>query len=496
MSSLRDTGLAVVVSLGLVTAAVAAEEGRKAPARGPLTVLAANPRYFTDGSGRAVYLTGSHTWNNLQDIGSGDPPPRFDFDAYLDFLQRHGHNFIRLWREEPVEWALGRNTFTDHTGVYTIDPHPWARTGPGRALDGKPKFALDKYDPAYFRRLRTRVKAAGDRGIYVSVMLFEGWQLQHVRESWKAHPFHQANNVNGIEGDADGDGLGIETHTLMIPGVTRLQEAYVREVIDTVGDLDNVLFEIANESGTYSTKWQYHMIRFIKDYEKKRPKQHPVGMTFQYSNHAKYYGSVQILLDSPADWISPNNRGHNYRANPPAADGTKVILVDTDHLWGIGGNVEWAWKSFLRGLNPILMDPYNNRILGKGNPKSWEPLRRNLGHTRRLAERMDLAHMRPSTDIASTTYCLANPGTEYLVYQPDKGAFTVNLTKAAGDFTVEWFDLKTEKISTGETAQGGGVRRFTPPGDGPAVLYLKAADRDEWDRPSGKKKRRTWRPGR
>src|SRR5512143_2795776 len=70
------------------------------PAAGPLRVLPANPRYFTDGSGQAVYLTGSHTWANLQDVGLTDPPPAFDFPAYLDFLERHHHNFIRLWRWE------------------------------------------------------------------------------------------------------------------------------------------------------------------------------------------------------------------------------------------------------------------------------------------------------------------------------------------------------------------------------------------------------------
>ncbi|WP_145279283.1 hypothetical protein [Tautonia plasticadhaerens] len=56
-----------------------------------------NPRYFIDGSGRAVYLTGSHTWDNLVDMGRGDPTGSFDFDAYLDFLDRHGQNFFRLW---------------------------------------------------------------------------------------------------------------------------------------------------------------------------------------------------------------------------------------------------------------------------------------------------------------------------------------------------------------------------------------------------------------
>ena len=45
------------------------------PAAGPLRVSTANPRYFTDGSGKAVYLTGSHTWASLQDMGLTDPAP-------------------------------------------------------------------------------------------------------------------------------------------------------------------------------------------------------------------------------------------------------------------------------------------------------------------------------------------------------------------------------------------------------------------------------------
>jgi hypothetical protein len=40
---------------------------KAAPARGPLRAHPRNPRYFTDGSGKPVYLTGSHHWDNLQD---------------------------------------------------------------------------------------------------------------------------------------------------------------------------------------------------------------------------------------------------------------------------------------------------------------------------------------------------------------------------------------------------------------------------------------------
>src|SRR5688572_23655539 len=71
-----------------------------APATGPLRIHPTNPRYSTDGtkhpdgSLKAVYLTGSHTWGNLAD---SNEHPAFDYNAYLDFLDKYKHNFIRLW---------------------------------------------------------------------------------------------------------------------------------------------------------------------------------------------------------------------------------------------------------------------------------------------------------------------------------------------------------------------------------------------------------------
>lgn len=220
-------------------------------------------------------------------MGRDDPPKAFDFEAYLDFLVRHDHNFIRMWAWDSTTWDLkSSQSWTDQKDVFKTSPQPWQRTGPGKALDGKPKFDLEKFDPAYFERLRARVKAAGDRGIYVSVMLFEGWALRFDPTSWGGHPFRMANNVQGINGDPNGDGKGLEIQTLTIPKITALQEAYVRKVIDTINDLDNVLYEVSNEanllnSSTSTKDWQYHIIRFIKNEEAKKPRQHPVGMTSQ-----------------------------------------------------------------------------------------------------------------------------------------------------------------------------------------------------------------------
>jgi hypothetical protein len=162
----------------------------------------ANPRYFTDGTKRpdgsltAIYLTGLHTWANLIDRGPGDPPPAFDFDGYLKFLQEHHHNFIRLWGRH-VSW------YHDYgEGELHAAPLAWPRTGPGTALDGKPKFELSRFNAVYFDRLRQRTIAAGDRGIYVSVMLFGG--SNECRGGWRGKPFNSQNNVNSIDGDPSG----------------------------------------------------------------------------------------------------------------------------------------------------------------------------------------------------------------------------------------------------------------------------------------------------
>lgn len=455
-------------------AAFAAHAATAAPDfRGPLRVHPTNPRYFTDDGRRAVYLTGAHTWDNLQDMGETDPPAPFDFDAYLDFLQQHHHNFIRLWRWELVRWDTAANNEKPPKQLVAA-PHPWARTGPGRALDGKPKFNLDRFDDAYFQRLRARVEAARQRGIYVAVMLFEGWGLQHVAGAWAAHPFHPSNHVNGLQADLDGDGQGLEVHTLQVPAVTRVQEAYVRRVVDTLNDLDNVLYEIANEAGAYSTAWQEHLIRFIHTYQKTKPKQHPVGMTFQYARDPKQRGANATLFHSPADWVSPNpDAGRfNYRTDPPPADGRKVVLSDTDHLWGIGGDVAWVWKSFTRGHNPLFMDPYKQVVLHGGNPARWEPVRRALGVTRRLADRLELAAMLPQPELASSGFCLAQAGRDYVVYLPGGGEVTVDLAAAQGPLQAEWLHPVTGQITAGSPVPGGGRQTLKAPQAGDAVLHL------------------------
>ncbi len=495
---------------------------------GPLVVSTRNPRYFTPssgpGAGRAVYLTGSHIWNNLHDgMGPGPEgpgePERLNYEAYLRFLTERGHNFIRLWRWEQIRsQAAGGNYHLNMT------PQPWARTGPGTAKDGKARFDLERLDDGFFQRLRERVTTAGEAGIYVGVMLFDGWAL-HLSpppDHIEGHPFHAGNNVNGISASSIDDLQVLP----LDPRIQALQEAYVRKVVDTLHDLPNVLWEVANESsgdGTVtdefaaflgmdktptwgdSTQWQYWVIDTVKRHEAARGYQvHPIGMTMQFPV-AEQTKVNDPLLSSRAEWISPGyddeiftNGRHpmapgsppsRWFGDPPVADGAKVVISDTDHYAPGQGDALWAWKSFLRGHHPILMDfgliaglePAGESQADTGVPpfEFYEPARWAMGDTRRFAERIGLIEMQPRRDIASTGYALVNPGSEYLVLEPragvepESGAFTVDLP--AGRYQVEWFDVTNRETAVGEalTVESAGTVEFASPFPaGPAVLYL------------------------
>lgn len=492
-------------------------------APGPLAVCAANPRYFSVAADsatqqEAVYLTGSHIWNNFQDgLGPGlacsEAPEQNDYGAYLAFLREHGHNFIRLWRWEQFKSQAATANFH-----LCMTPQPWPRTGPGLATDGKPKFDLSRFDPRYFARLRDRVLAAGNEGIYVSVMLFDGFglHLSQAPDQVEGHPFFAANNVNGIALTSINDSQVLP----LDPAVQALQEAYMRKVIDTVADLPNVLYEVANESAGGgqvdqrfadvlglsqipswgdSSAWQYGVIEFVKQYEQQMGyPQHPIGMTMQFP--VPDQSSVnEVLYNSPADWISPGDEeifvageypdeaerpASQWLTNPPENAGIKIVLTDTDHYAAGRGDTLWVWKSFLRGHHPILMDfgiisvssPLDP-ALGVPSYESFEPARYAMGDTLRFASRVRLIEMVPRSDLCSTGYALANPGEEYLVLQPNEEADPFTVMVEAGTYAVEWFDITSRQTETdGEVSVGRSeTTLFTPTerATGPLVLYLK-----------------------
>lgn len=436
------------------------DKKEKRQMQGVLKVHPVNPRYFTDQSGKVIYLTGSHTWLSVLDgIGpSGKQTP--EDNAFLDFISAHGHNFTRLWAFENDGFVFKE-----------VVPNVYLRTGPGNASDGKPKYDLSMLNQAYFDRLKSRVSAAKEKGIYVAVVFFG-----HSGNLNGPIFYKKENNINGIDGDPNADGYAIETRTLQIPAVTALQDAFVKKVIETVNGFDNVMYEIACESGPETTEWQYHLIRLIKQEESGMKKQHLIGMS---SDGGYVKGDdTERLFKSDADWICPGwntDTSCIYMTDPPAATGEKIILIDTDHLWGVGGDSKWVWKSFLRGLQPNYMDPYVEYDLGAtwgSTQGQFDSVRRAMGLTLKVANQINLESMIPHNELSSTAYCLADPGIAYLVYLPEGGNATIDLSNTDGKLKVQWLQSIDGKIKAGKKIKGGKRQNLISPFPGDAILYI------------------------
>lgn len=463
------------------------------PITGPLRQSPRNPNYFQDAHGTPLILCGSHTWNTLQDWGTDSIPRELDFDAFVRFLQAHGHNFTLLWSVELPRFRGLPSTETDPP-EYTVTPFPWERTGPGLATDGKPKFDLNRFDPAYFDRLRARVQALRRAGIYAGVYLFTGEWLRVFRCPADGYPFSGPNNVNGVDDGYRSGSSGVDSIVMKGPNaITDFQDAYVRKTVDTLNDLPNVLWIVSEEAPTASAWWNDHLIALLRDYEKGKRFQHPVGYATPGEKPMD-----EVLYNSDADWVAPW-----ARVSPPRSSGSghppvKVNVNDSDHsyfgLWNDPPqkNRNYLWENFANGNQVLFMDPYllyyprqnRNRCLapvrgiGTQPDPRYENLRNNLGHLLRCSQKLNLANVTARGSLSSTGFCLAQTpaaGAEYLVYAPTGGAFTVDLSAmpASRKLAVEWFNPDTGTATTSPPVPAGAAAQsFTPPFHGDAVLYL------------------------
>lgn len=472
----------------LASAASLASAGGTSPTAitAPLSVRPANPHYFVDPSGKPVYLTGSHTWNTFQDWGTNGTVEPVDFTAFVAFLVARHHNFTLLWTTElPVFHGLP--TTEKSPPEFTVEPHPWQRTGPGLATDGKPRFDLKRFNQSYFDRLRQRVQELNAAGIYAGVYFFTGEWLNLFRFPQDGYPLSGSNNINGVD---DGGGTGAVTMTAPNP-VTAIQDAYVGKVIDTLNDLPNVLWIVSEEAPANSIWWNSHLIALTRSCEATKPCKHPVGFATTMDL------SDSTLLNSDADWIAPASRISPTASHGLGHPADKININDSDHsYWEMWNdppqtNRSYFWINFTNGNQTLFMDPYvlsyprQSRNLppspingiSPGPDRRWDNVRDTMGFIRMYADRMNLAAMTSHNELASTGHALATlePGKiEILVYAPLGGAQDVDLSSAPGRLAVEWLNPATGARAAGPEIEGGATRTLVPPFTGDSVVYLRS----------------------
>ncbi len=128
----------------------------------------------------------------------------------------------------------------------------------------------------------------------------------------------------------------------------------------------------------------------------------------------------------------------------------------------------WAWKSFLRGLNPIL---YDLGIAAGFDPldPALEPARLALGDTRRLAEQLDLARTEPQGHLASSGFALCRPDHDYVALRPAGDGGPLSLDVPPGTYAVRWIDIDDRIDHAGDDLVA----------DGPAATVLTCPFADD-----------------
>ncbi len=451
----------------------------------PISLHPQNPHYFLFRDKPTVLITSAEHYGAVINLD-------FDYVRYFDCLAAHQLNYTRIYPGALFEREgdfIAENMLAPRSGRLIL---PWARSStPGCALGGN-KFDLDRWDPAYFARLRDFVAQASQRETVVEICFFN---CQYPK-NWPIQALYHANNVQG-EGRCDHIGF----QTMRDRDLVARQAAYVAEIVRQVNEYDNVILEICDEPGLFGTpageyhEWISHLIDVVIETEAGLPNQHLIAQ------------QVEGDLGGPGDFsgddrVSVITGQYIWLESAKQIGGMQLLETDYDHrkpielnesafypIWytedrEAASRVE-AWEFVIGGgtaynhlngmftiTNPAGNDPNNEKVLNA------------LKHLRRFVESFDFLRM--SRDVTTVlggvpadafARCISEPGRQYAFYihhsvlrtpkyvaRPGSHQDSILFDLPGGRYGVEWLDPESGLVVSREQFQhhGGKVTLVTP----------------------------------
>ena len=421
---------------------------------GPIRLHPENPRYFLFRGAPTVLVGSGEHYGAVLNLD-------FDHAPYLDELRRCGLNLTRTfagtYREVESSFNIRANTLAPHSGRYQC---PWMMRGD--------RYDLDRFDPAYFDRLRSFVAEAGRRGVVVEFVLFCPFYEEVL---WEVNPMNARNNVNGV-----GDCPRVEALSLEHPELLRRQLAFVDRVVRELNDFDNLYFEACNEPYICDVPgdWEDRIIEAIVEAEAGLPNRHLI---------ARNVANKTAKIDEPNPSVSIFN--FHYAAPPIVllenAGLGRPIADDETGFAGVDDRTyrTEAWEFLLAGGSAFSNLDYSftaDREDGTAPVSAPTPggggraLREQLGLLRRFLEGFDLARLEPSDAIAvaggadgTRAWSIAEPGRRYACYVRGGSPLTLEADLPGGSYRVEWLDPRDGRVIGSAEIEGGAPRTLESP---------------------------------
>lgn len=418
-----------------------------------------------------------------------------DYHAWIDDCTRAGLNAVHVWSFVAPRQTRDGMVIEDRYGYVYPGVTPWARrTGGPAARDGWPKWDLLKFDEGddpdkhYWPRLRDLCHYAKQKKMLVGITVFFGWPKH--QSDWAYHPLNAAN------------GGHLTDRRPIIEAAQR---------IATPGE--EVLGQSWSETWTDARKtqwlWEQFAAKLLKETQ-------PLGNTFY------------VFMDERS--YSEGNCGDHFaeffgRRNAFWIDGQlrrdRVDAVVGGH--GAGRDINRsARRSFdRRPHRPFFefeLPPYRGAavrhnlyacLLGGGHYffhhdqdqetpttgiMSYDPHVKNsdreavrerlrwLGIACRVMnERVhDRRGLRPSNEVIhkGNGYCLAAPGSEYVVYVKSGGNAALLLEDAAGTYEVTLVSPRNGELGSAKVTCRENEMRLVLPDDADwlALIQRPAAE--------------------
>lgn len=415
----------------------------------PVRIHPDNPRLFEFRGRPLVLLTATEHYGAVLNRP-------FRFERYLRDAAANGMTLTRLF-------TLFRELQTPINPASTCKPAspdyvaPFARTGPGFAHDGEPRFDLDRDDPEFYERLHRFISAAGGLGVVVEVVLLSNTYGDPV---WRLNPLHADNNVNGLPRCPAPDYLSMRH-----PALFERQRQHVRRIVTETRGYDNVIYEICNEPGGCAAAaegppvsavndWLDALIREVRAADHAGGRRHliagqeafvdrPFLQTLDRSYDAMDYDVVNVhplpatrLRGADHDlgeFMSKQLRLAAYRDFTLAAGReSKPLNHDEDNAasqyrdpdgWTV--HRKRAWVAVLCGAHYDVIDFSIQPFLEAGSPDAQEHLRSWFRLLSTYVHALDLTRCRPLPEIprswppGAVAVAFGAPGADYTIYLAD-----------------------------------------------------------------------------
>jgi hypothetical protein len=372
-----------------------------------------------------------------------DSDDRMLYQKTIDTLSSNGINYFR------IAFTMGQ--------PFGNSPNPYLRTGPGQANDGGLKFDLNQFDQSYFDYWRRIVEYARSHGMVVQLCMLDGWHaLGDLVEDdgpglkwglpWDY--YYATNNINslGLFGTAD-------IFNLLNP-VAGYQKALLRKIVDTLGDMPNIVWEVANESG--HTEWELGLADYVTSYERSRGLAQHLVVPRDLPGHQFVAGQCDNSAVGAHDGLA-----QSYGEN-------RVLLSDNDCTGAESADARRykAWAAFTAAaqVNFFHFELFNPQVLESSDAQTGM---RYIGLQRKLVDDqgIDLAGMHPADNEVSYGWALGRTGQEYVIYMSGGSTSVPSLRNPS---RAVWFNTRD-----GSSFSAGAGPTFRAPDGYDWILYLK-----------------------